>query len=160
MTFCCVLTVLASYKYFIKWFWFQHRSIKMHSFMGKFLINEGLLAQITFSHLHKHRIANMKFKTWLKALNNGWKHFFKGYLDSCCIENQYADKELTALRKQTVITKSIHRGDTLQIDINKLENQSVYYTQCYSNCTSNEKVKRHLKRKIAQKLLKLHQKEL
>ena len=51
--------------------------------------------------------------------------FFKGYLDSCCIENQYADKELTALRKQTVITKSIHRGDTLQIYINKFDKKLV-----------------------------------
>ena len=55
--------------------------------------------------------------------------FFKGYLDSCCIENQYADKELIALRKQTVIAKTIHRDDTLQIDINKLKNELVYHTQ-------------------------------
>ena len=72
--------------------------------------------------------------------------FFSDYLESCHIDNQFADKELTALRKQTVIVKSIDRGDSLQVDINKLE-RLVYHTNCYLNYTSNEKIERHLKRK-------------
>ena len=72
--------------------------------------------------------------------------FFSDYLESCHIDNQFADKELTALRKQTVIVKSIDRGDSLQVDINKLE-RLVYHTNCYLNYISNEKIERHLKRK-------------
>ena len=46
--------------------------------------------------------------------------FFSDYLKFCHIDNQFADKELTALRKQTVIVKSIDQGDSLQADLNKL----------------------------------------
>ena len=71
---------------------------------------------------------------------------FSGYLDSCNIENQYADKELTAHRKQTVVIKSIDRKDSLRVDINKFE-RLVYHNNCYLDYTSNEKIERHLKRK-------------
>ena len=71
---------------------------------------------------------------------------FSGYLDSCNIENQYADKELTARRKQTVVIKSIDRKDSLRVDINKFE-RLVYHNNCYLDYTSNEKIERHLKRK-------------
>ena len=52
----------------------------------------------------------------LDAINTN-RCIFKEYLDSCEFENQYADKELTAIRKQTIITKSIHRADSLRVDI-------------------------------------------
>lgn len=71
---------------------------------------------------------------------------FSGYLDSCNIENQYADKELTARRKQTVVIKSIDRKDSLRVDINKFK-RLVYHNNCYLDYTSNEKIERHLKRK-------------
>ena len=81
----------------------------------------------------------------LDAINTN-RCIFKEYLDSCEFENQYADKELTAIRKQTIITKSIHRADSLRVDINKFE-RLVYHTNCYLNYTSNQKIARHLKRK-------------
>ena len=71
---------------------------------------------------------------------------FKQYLESCHINNQFADKELTARRKQTVIVKSIARGDSLQVDINKLLSLA-YHSNCYLEYTSNEKIDRYLKRK-------------
>ena len=71
---------------------------------------------------------------------------FKQYLESCHINNQFADKELTARRKQTVIVKSIARGDSLQVDINQLTSLA-YHSNCYLEYTSNEKIDRYLKRK-------------
>ena len=71
---------------------------------------------------------------------------FKQYLESCHINNQFAGKELTARRKQTVIVKSIDRGNSLQVDINKLTSLA-YHSNCYLDYTSNEKIERYLKRK-------------
>ena len=73
---------------------------------------------------------------------------FKQYLESCQINNQFADKELTARRKQTVIVKRIARGDSLQVDINKLTSLAYHSNSfCYLDYTSNEKIDRYLKRK-------------
>ena len=73
---------------------------------------------------------------------------FKQYLESCHINNQFANKELTAFRKQTVIVKSIARGDSLQVDINKLTSLAYHSNSfCYLDYTSNKKIDRYLKRK-------------
>ena len=71
---------------------------------------------------------------------------FKQYLESCHINNQFADKELTARRKQTV--KSIARGDSLQVDItHKLSIPQQPRLHSNLDYTSNEKIDRYLKRK-------------
>ena len=63
---------------------------------------------------------------------------FNGYLESCTIGNEYADTELTAKRKQTVIIKSRKRNDALCKYIN--EQKLIYHKLCYLAYTSDEKI--------------------